>query len=110
MGRRRTINTGDTKLKKQCDEALANDPDYQQYIEDSQLFNDIVDCKTVASEVTYYPPDHYAAADLFKIEIKTEFSVRKTLSVKQQITLKDLLTEMMINDTSYFYSKDKKND
>jgi len=110
MRRARTINTGNTKLQKQCDEALANDPDYQQYIDDSKLFNDIVDCKTVGAEITYYPPDHLLHNDLFKIEIKTEFSVRKTLSVKQRITLKDLLTEMMINDTSYFYSKSKKND
>ena len=102
----RTINTGNTKLQKQCDEAFANDPDYQQYIDDSKLLDHIIDRK-IKSCITSYPLDHYAI-DRFKIEVSLDFSIPKTLSRKQMITLKELLTRCIENMTSNLFSLNDK--
>ena len=91
-----------SKLQKQSDEAFANDLDYQQYIEDSKLFNHIVGRK-IKSRITSYPLDGYVM-DLFKIEVNIDFSIPKTLSKEQMITLKELLTETIENMTTNLIS------
>jgi hypothetical protein len=91
-----------SKLEKQSDEAFANDLDYQTYIEDSKLLNCIIDRK-INSRITSYPLDHYAI-DRFKIEVNLDFSIPKTLSTRQMITLKELLTDCIKNMTSNLFS------
>jgi len=86
-----------SKLQKESDELFANDPDYQQYIEDSNLLNRIIDRK-IKSCITSY------SIDRFKIEVNLDFFISKTLSRKQMITLKELLTSCIANMTSNLFS------